>query len=122
MNIIHDRYGLPVFVVENGLGTQDVLDEERIHDPYRILFLKEHINQVALAVQDGVPVLGYLVWSAADLVSNATGERSKRYGLIHVDMKDGGRRRPKDSFYWYRDVISSNGEKLEEDSGEDSPE
>ena len=113
MNTIYDRYSLPVFVVENGLGSQDVLEGDRIRDPYRIEFLKKHINQVALAIQDGIPVLGYLVWSAADLVSNSTGERSKRYGLIHVDMKDGGRRRPKDSFYWYRDVIASNGEKLE---------
>ena len=110
----YDRYNLPMLVVENGLGTADTLEDGEVHDPYRIKYLDQHIDQVAQAIQDGIPVIGYMVWSAADLVSNATGERDRRYGLIYTDMEDGGKRYPKDSYWWYQKMIANNGEKAEQ--------
>jgi 6-phospho-beta-glucosidase len=118
MNNLYDRYGVPVFVVENGLGAQDrVEDGGCIHDPYRIDYLRRHIMAMKDAVlTDGVECLGYTVWGCIDLVSASTGEMKKRYGLIHVDKNDDGsgslRRRKKDSFYWYQRCISTNGEEL----------
>lgn len=113
---LYDRYRLPLLVTENGLGAYDVLEEgEIINDDYRIDFLKKHIEQARLAITDGVELMGYCPWSAIDLVSTHQGI-SKRYGFIYVnrdefDLKDLRRIRKK-SFYWYRDVIKSNGEKL----------
>lgn len=117
LNQLYDRYQIPVFVVENGLGAEDSLVDGQINDDYRIEYLKAHLQQVNMAVeQDGVPVMGYLVWGIIDLVSASTGQMSKRYGLIYVDRDDDGRgsleRIPKASFYWYRDVIRSRGSDL----------
>lgn len=113
LNALYNRYNLPVLIVENGLGTIDKEENGQIHDPYRIDFLKAHIDQVAQAIQDGIPVKGYMVWSAVDLVSNASGDRSKRYGLIYADMDHDGVRIPKDSYYWYQKVIRTNGDDTE---------
>lgn len=110
---LYDRYRLPLLVTENGLGGDDVLEEDgSVHDPYRIDFLRQHIDQIQLAVTDGVDVLGYCPWSAIDLVSTHQGMR-KRYGFVYVDRTDDdlrtlGRYR-KDSFGWYRDLIAANG-------------
>lgn len=114
LNTVYDRYGLPVLIVENGLGVTDVVEDGKVHDPYRIEFLKAHIDQLAMAIQDGIPVMGYMVWSAADLVSNVSGDRNKRYGLVYTDMDHGGIRIPKDSYYWYQNVIRTNGEDMAE--------
>lgn len=112
-----ERYGLPLFVVENGLGARDtvVVDEggnARVHDPYRISYLRAHIAQVREAIADGVDVMGYLVWGCIDIVSASTAQMSKRYGLIHVDRDDDGSgtlaRTRKDSFFWYRDLLAHN--------------
>ncbi|MEG6570399.1 glycoside hydrolase family 1 protein [Thermoanaerobacterium thermosaccharolyticum] len=113
---INERYNLPLLVTENGLGAYDKLEEgDVVNDDYRIDFLKKHIEQAKLAITDGVNLIGYCPWSAIDLVSTHQGI-SKRYGFIYVnrdefDLKD-LRRIKKKSFYWYRDVIESNGDKL----------
>ncbi len=112
---INDRYNLPLLVTENGLGAYDKLEEgDVVNDDYRIDFLRKHIEQAKLAITDGVNLIGYCPWSAIDLVSTHQGF-SKRYGFIYVnrdefDLKD-LRRIKKKSFYWYKDVIESNGEK-----------
>ncbi|MDF3000034.1 MAG: bglH1 [Bacillota bacterium] len=118
LNKIYDRYGIPMFVVENGLGAVDEIDGSgEIQDDYRIAYLKEHILEMGRALEDQVDLMGYTVWSAMDLVSSGTGEMKKRYGLIHVDKDDTGngtlKRTRKKSFYWYRKVIETNGEDLE---------
>jgi 6-phospho-beta-glucosidase len=119
MNNLYDRYGIPLFVVENGFGAQDSVEEDgSVHDPYRIDYLRRHIKAMKDAVlKDGVTCLGYAVWGCIDLVSAGTGEMKKRYGLIHVDKNDDGSgslgRVKKDSFYWFRRCIASNGEELD---------
>lgn len=115
---IYGRYGLPIMIVENGLGAKDVLEEDgTIHDDYRIDYLRRHIEQMAEAVEDGVDLIGYTPWGCIDLVSASTGEMAKRYGFIYVKKYDDGTgdlsRLRKDSFYWYQKVIASNGEDLE---------
>lgn len=118
MNEIYDRYQLPLFIVENGLGAVDEPDEnEFVNDDYRIGYLRSHIKEMKKAVElDGVPLLGYTCWGPIDLVSVATGEMRKRYGFIYVDKNDQGegtlRRTKKRSFTWYKQVIASNGEDL----------
>lgn len=109
LNRLYERYEVPIFIVENGLGTYDQLEDQQIHDDYRIDYLSKHIQQMELAIQDGVEVIGYLTWSAMDVVSTSEGMMSKRYGFIYVDRNDDGsgtyQRIPKDSFYWYRQLI-----------------
>lgn len=113
---INERYNLPLIVTENGLGAHDKVEEGNvINDDYRIDYLRKHIEQAKLAITDGVKVFGYCPWSAIDLVSTHEGCK-KRYGFIYVnrdefDLKDLKRIRKK-SFYWYKDVINSNGENL----------
>lgn len=118
LNQIYDRYQKPIFVVENGLGARDELTEDKkVHDDYRIKYLREHIKAMRDAIcLDGVDVIGYTSWGCIDLVSASTGEMSKRYGYIYVDKHDDGsgsyERIKKDSFYWYKHVIETNGEEL----------
>ncbi|MFJ4295628.1 glycoside hydrolase family 1 protein [Curtobacterium sp. NPDC089689] len=117
LNAYWDRWQKPLFVIENGLGAVDVPERTddglRIEDDYRIAYLNDHLSATADAIDDGVPVLGFTVWSCIDLVSASTAQMSKRYGLIYVDRHDDGSgsldRHRKKSFYWYKDVISSNG-------------
>ena len=119
LNYLYDRYQLPVMVVENGLGAQDTVEPDgSIHDPYRIDYLRAHIAEMKKAVElDGVPVMGYTAWGPIDLIALSTGQMSKRYGFIYVDMDENGagtlRRIKKDSYYWYKKVIASNGEDLD---------
>lgn len=117
LNDFYDRYNLPLFIVENGLGAYDKVEEDgSIHDDYRIAYLQKHIEQMKEAVQDGVELLGYTSWGCIDLVSASTSEMSKRYGFVYVDQDDEGngtlKRLKKNSFYWYKKVIESNGEIL----------
>lgn len=113
LNTYYQKYHLPLIVTENGLGAADVLEEDgRVHDPYRIDYLREHILACQQAVEDGVVMLGYCPWSFMDLLSSHQGFR-KRYGFVYVnrddqDLKD-MRRIKKDSFFWYRRVIETNG-------------
>ena len=113
LNDIYSRYRIPLLITENGIGANDTLTEEGlVHDQYRIDYLKEHIEQMALAIEDGVEVLGYCPWSAIDLVSTHEG-MVKRYGFIYVNRTDEDllnlARYKKDSFYWYQELISKNG-------------
>lgn len=118
MNDIYDRYQKPLFIVENGLGAVDEPNEEGyIEDNYRIEYLRTHLKAMKDAVEeDGVDLMGYTCWGPIDLVSVATGQMSKRYGFIYVDLDDEGngtrKRTKKKSFDWYKKVISSNGEDL----------
>lgn len=118
LNRLWDRYQLPIFIVENGLGAVDLVEAGgTIHDDYRIAFLRDHISEMKKAIEeDGVPILGYQVWGCIDPISFTTGEMKKRYGFIYVDRQNDGtgsyQRSVKQSFYWYQKVIASNGEDL----------
>lgn len=110
------RYGLPILITENGLGEFDTLEEnEVVNDDYRIHYLKSHIKACREAVTDGVELLGYCTWSFTDLLSWLNGYQ-KRYGFVYVDREEDDlkelKRIKKNSFYWYKDVIKSNGENL----------
>lgn len=114
LNQIYARYEIPIMVVENGMGACDEVDQDgSVHDPYRIEYLRSHVAAMEEAVHDGVELAGYTWWGPIDLVSAGTGEMRKRYGFIYVDKHDDGsgtyERRPKDSFYAYRDIIKANG-------------
>lgn len=120
MNEIYDRIQKPIFIVENGMGAIDELDENGIvQDDYRIDYLRDHLQAMADAIIiDGVDCLGYTMWGPVDLVSLSTGEMKKRYGFIYVDMDDKGngslKRTPKKSYAWMKEIIASNGAKLSE--------
>lgn len=116
---IHDRYpDKPLMVVENGFGAYDKVEADgSIHDDYRIDYFRAHIAAMKEAIEiDGVPLIGYTTWGPIDLVSAGTGQYEKRYGFIYVDRHDDGSgdfsRSRKDSFFWYKKVIESNGEDL----------
>ena len=118
LNTIYDRYEKPMFIVENGLGAVDTVEPDgSIHDSYRIDYLRAHIEEMEKAInEDGLPLMGYTTWGPIDLVSASTGEMKKRYGFIYVDKDNDGNgtlaRSRKDSFYWYKKVIASDGEDL----------
>lgn len=117
LNELYDRYQIPLFVVENGLGQVDTVSEDgMIHDTYRIDYVRKHIMAMKEAVKDGVEIMGYTYWGPIDIVSASAGEMKKRYGFIYVDRDDEGKgtmeRAKKESFEWYKKVIASNGEEL----------
>lgn len=118
LNRLWDTYQKPLFIVENGLGAVDKLVKNKegewtVEDDYRIDYLREHIKQMEEAIEDGVKVMGYTTWGCIDLVSASTAELKKRYGFIYVDRNDDGtgtlKRYKKKSYYWYKNVIASNG-------------
>ncbi len=115
LNLLYQRYHKPIFIVENGFGAYDKLENGKIHDSARIEYLRQHILEMKKAMfLDGVPVMGYTPWGCIDLVSAGSGEMEKRYGFIYVDKDNQGNgtleRRKKDSFEWYKKVIESNGQ------------
>lgn len=121
LNEIYSRYQIPMMIVENGSGAFDdlVIGKDgvpAVHDPYRVDYYRSHIQAMSDAIDDGVDLIGYTPWGCIDLVSASTGERAKRYGFVYVDADDEGNgtfdRYRKDSFYWYKKVIASNGEDL----------
>lgn len=118
MNWLYDRYRIPLFIVENGFGAVDQVEENgRIHDEYRISYLRKHIKAMKKCVEeDGVELMGYTPWGCIDLISAGTGEMKKRYGFIYVDRDNEGNgtlvRRKKDSFFWFKRVIETNGLEL----------
>jgi 6-phospho-beta-glucosidase len=121
LNLVQERYELPMMIVENGIGLHETEADKQadgmIHDDARIEYFRAHISEVKKAIdEDGVDLLGYLTWGPIDLVSAGTGEMEKRYGFIYVDKNNKGegtlRREKKKSFFWYKEVIESNGEKL----------
>ncbi|PQP81506.1 6-phospho-beta-glucosidase [Paenibacillus sp. PCH8] len=117
LNNLYDRYRMPLFIVENGLGATDKLEADgSIHDTYRIDYLSQHIEQMKEAIADGVDLMGFTSWGPIDIISCSTSEMEKRYGFIYVDQDNAGngtlQRHRKDSFAWYKQVIESNGESL----------
>ncbi len=118
LNWMQDRWHKPVMIVENGFGAYDKVEDGKIHDNYRIDYLRAHIAEMEKAVViDGVDLIGYMMWSPIDLISASTGEMAKRYGLIYVDQDDAGNgsreRLRKDSYFWYQKLIETNGEMLD---------
>ena len=115
LNAYYEKYRLPIIITENGLGAHDTLENGKVHDDYRIDYIKKHIEACSLAIEDGVELFGYSPWSVMDLLSSHQGFK-KRYGFIYVDRDDFNlkelKRIKKDSFYWYRKVIETNGEIL----------
>lgn len=114
LNQLYERYHKPLFIVENGFGTQDTFLDGTIDDPYRVDYLKEHIKNMILAIrEDGVELMGYMMWGIIDLPSVSEGRISKRYGVVYVDQDDNGhgsgKRYKKTSYYFYKDVIESKG-------------
>ncbi len=117
LNQMYDRYGLPLYIAENGLGTSDILNSDgTIHDSYRIDYLKKHVACLKDAVADGVDVRAYMIWGFIDVVACGPLTMDKRYGLIYVDLDNcgngTGRRYRKDSFWWYQRCIETNGRDL----------
>ena len=117
LNLFYSHFNKPIFVVENGRSFLEAPGEDgKIHDTWRIDFLRSNIIQVREAIREGVPVMGYTMWSPFDIVSASSGEMRKRYGLVYVDRDDQGKgtydRTPKDSYFWYKKVIATNGEDL----------
>lgn len=114
LNEVYGRYNIPVMVVENGLGQDDTVEDDgSIHDPYRIDYLRQHVEAMRAALEDGVDLMGYTPWGCIDLISASTGEMKKRYGFIYVDKDNDGKgtleRKRKDSFHWYKKCIASCG-------------
>lgn len=117
LNKLWDKFRVPLFIAENGLGAQDELTADgQVHDPYRIDYLKQHFLAMQEAIKDGVNLLGITTWGCIDLVSAGTSQMSKRYGFVYVDADNAGKgsydRYKKDSFYWYQHVIATNGKSL----------
>jgi len=117
LNQLYDRYQKPLFIAENGLGAIDKVSADgQVNDDYRIDYLRQHIEQMKEAIDDGVDLFGYTTWGPIDIVSASTSQMSKRYGFIYVDQDDNGNgtktRSKKKSFNWYKKVIASNGDNL----------
>ena len=113
-NVLTDHYTMPLFIVENGIGLDEVPDEHgEIHDDFRVTYVRDHLVQVRESLLDGCDIMGYLYWGPIDVVSAGTGEMRKRYGFVYVDRFNDGsgtlERRKKDSCQWYKRVIESNG-------------
>ena len=117
LNTFWDRYQKPIYITENGSGYYDKLEDGKVHDPYRVEFYRNHIEQMKEAIKDGVDLRGYYAWGPIDIVSCSSSEMSKRYGFIYVDLDDygkgTGKRIKKDSYDWYKKVIATNGENLD---------
>ncbi|HBF4081295.1 glycoside hydrolase family 1 protein [Clostridioides difficile] len=115
---LYDRYRKPLWIVENGVGAYDTVENDgSINDDYRIEYFKNHFEQIAMAIDEGVECMGYTSWGCIDIISASTSQMSKRYGFIYVDQDDMGNgtknRVKKKSFYWYKNVIATNGEVLD---------
>ena len=118
LNEYYDRYQLPIYITENGMGFLETINEDKtLHDDYRIDFYREHIKQIKEAIKDGVDVRGYYPWGPIDIISCSSSEMKKRYGFIYVDLDDYGKgsakRYLKDSYFWYQKVTKSHGEDLD---------
>ncbi|MCM3172255.1 MULTISPECIES: glycoside hydrolase family 1 protein [unclassified Paenibacillus] len=116
LNELWDRYQVPLIPVENGMGAKDEIIDGKIHDEYRIDYLRQHLIALKEAIKDGVSIMGYTYWGPIDIISAGTFDIEKRYGFIHVDLDREGNgtlnRTKKDSFYYYQNVIKTNGESL----------
>ena len=118
LDSLYERYHKPLFIVENGIGIDDKLTEDKkVYDDDRISYYQGHIKNISDAIElDGVDLMGYTAWGCIDLVSASSGEMKKRYGFIYVDLDNEGKgtlkRTKKKSFEWYKKVIATNGEVL----------
>jgi 6-phospho-beta-glucosidase len=117
LNFLYDRYNIPLFIVENGIGLIEQRDENgKISDDFRKRYIREHLRNVYEAILDGVDVMGYLYWGPIDVVSAGTGEMSKRYGFVYVDRENDGsgslERSKKESYDWFKEICETNGECL----------
>ncbi len=108
---VYERYHLPIYITENGVGVKEDVSVKMVEDDYRISFMNDHIAAIMNAMDAGVDVRGYFAWSTFDLYSWKNGV-AKRYGLVAVDFDAGLVRRPKKSYYWYRDMIASDGKNI----------
>ncbi|WP_458457914.1 glycoside hydrolase family 1 protein, partial [Pseudobutyrivibrio sp.] len=121
LNELYERYHLPIFISENGIGMIETLDENNtVDDPYRVKYVREHLLAINEAINDGVDVFGYTYWGPFDIVAASTGEMNKRYGFVYVDLDDdgngSGRLYNKKSFEWYKSVIDTRGSKIYEEA------
>ena len=118
MNTLSERYDLPCFVLENGMGARESLNEnDTVDDDYRIEYHRNHIQEMKNAIlEDGVDCLGYITWGPIDIPSSSC-QIAKRYGFVYVNRTDEElldlRRVPKKSFYWISKAFKSNGEDLD---------
>ncbi len=113
---VNERYRLPIVITENGMSNLDwVMSDGKVHDPQRIDYTRRHLIELSRAIADGVDVRGYFHWSIMDNFEWAEGYR-ERFGLVHVDYTT-LERTPKDSAYWYGDVIRTNGKSLSSHGG-----
>ena len=108
---VYQRYHLPIYITENGVGVQEDVSVDQVQDDYRIAFMNDHINAIMNAMDEGVDVKGYYAWSSFDLYSWKNGCK-KRYGLVAVDFEDNLKRKPKKSYYWYKEMIQNNGKTI----------
>lgn len=102
------KYGLPIFITENGVGMYEDVNVEEVQDEYRISFMNDHINAIMNAADAGVDVRGYFAWSSFDVYSWKNG-CEKRYGLVAIDFEHGLIRKPKKSYYWFKKIAEENG-------------
>ncbi len=105
---VYHRYQLPIYITENGIGVEEDVSGPQVQDDYRIEFMNDHIEAIMNAMDRGVDVRGYYVWSSFDLYSWKNGVK-KRYGLVGIDYEHQLERKPKKSYEWFKSVIESNG-------------
>lgn len=108
---LYEKYGLPVIITENGVSLPDWISlDGKVHDPNRIDFMHRYLKELKKALDEGVDIRGYFAWSILDNFEWSEGY-DERFGLVYVDY-DTQKRIPKDSYYWYRDVIACNGDNI----------
>lgn len=108
---MQERYGLPMFITENGLSCTDkVYRDGKVHDADRIDFLARYLEKLSEGIHAGADVRGYFHWSLLDNYEWHSGYR-ERFGLVYVDYAT-GQRIPKDSAFWYGEVAATNGQSI----------
>ena len=108
---LYERYNLPIYITENGTCCHDwVFLDGKVHDPNRIDYITRYLRKLHAAMQDGVDIRGYFVWSLLDNWEWGRGY-DERYGLVYVDYET-QKRTPKDSYFWYKKVIKKNGKNI----------
>ena len=109
---LYERYGKPIIISENGMSCHDVISTDgNVHDDARVEFMKTYLSELGRAIKDGVDITGYMYWSFLDNFEWKEGY-SQRFGLVYVNYEN-MERIPKDSFYWYQDIIANNGEGID---------
>lgn len=109
---VWEKYHLPIYITENGIGFYEDVTVDEVADDYRISFMNDHINAIMNASDAGVDVRGYFAWSSFDLYSWKNG-CEKRYGLVAIDFENGLVRKPKKSYHWFKKIAEGNGADIE---------